>query len=213
MEQGDYLALLRGVGMTIALSVTGVALGLPLGLGMALIRWRRVPVVDRIVATVVSVLRATPAVTLGLLVFFALPGVGISLGPITAAIVTLTVNTSAFNCEIWRGALIDFPREQIEAAQSVGMTAATRFRRVVLPQVVRAAAPALVSEMTLLVKGSPAVAVLGVVDLTRAAVRIGAATYEPMPPFMAALAIYVIVVSAFVGTQRLLERRMRMAAA
>jgi ABC-type amino acid transport system permease subunit len=69
--------------------------------------------------------------------------------------------------------------------------------------------PAFINEMTLLVKASPAVAVLGVVDITRAAVRIGANTYEPLPPFSAALVIYSLVVFVFVLAQRLVERRQR----
>ena len=88
----------------------------------------------------------------------------------------------------------------------------TRLWRIILPQVTRTALPALISEMTLLVKGSPAVAVLGVVDITRAAVRIGSNTYEPLPPFGAALLLYGLVVFAFVLAQRLAERRRRVAA-
>ena len=161
------------------------------------------------VATLVSLLRAAPAVTLGLLVFFALPTIGLSIDPIPAAIVTLTLSTCAFNAEIWRGALVDFSREQYDAALSVGMAKMMRFRLIVLPQVVRTALPALVNEMTLLVKASPAVAVLGVVDITRAAVRIGANTYRPLPPFLAALVIYSLVVFIFVLAQRLVEQRRR----
>ena len=77
----------------------------------------------------------------------------------------------------------------------------------VLPQIARAALPALVNEMTLMIKVSPAVAVIGVTEVTRAAVRIGAATYNPIPPFLVALAIYIVVIGAFVAAQRMLERR------
>ena len=87
-----------------------------------------------------------------------------------------------------------------------------RFRLIVLPQIVRAALPALVNEMTLIIKVSPAVAVIGVIETTRAAVRIGAATYKPIPPFLVALAVYVVVIGAFVATQRMLERRRRVEA-
>ena len=72
---------------------------------------------------------------------------------------------------------------------------------------VGAALPALVNEMTLLIKVSPAVAVVGVIEATRAAVRIGAATYDPIPPLLVTLAIYILVIGAFVAVQRLLERR------
>ena len=65
----------------------------------------------------------------------------------------------------------------------------------------------LIHEMTLIIKGSPAIAVIGVVDITRAAVRIGAETYEPLPPFLAATGLYFLVVVAFVWFQRIVERR------
>jgi ABC-type amino acid transport system permease subunit len=146
-------------------------------------------------------------VTLGLLVFFALPNVGISLDPIPAGIATLTISTAAFNAEIWRGSLLAFPKDQLDSARAVGMTRALWFRRIVLPQVARSSLPALVNEMTLLLKSSPAIAVLGVVEITRAAVRIGARTYTPLPPFAAALVIYSLVILLFVLAQRHLERR------
>jgi len=207
MEYADYIALLQGAVVTIGLSLAAIALGMPLGLLLALVRWRRTPVLNGVVAAYVSLMRAAPAVTLGLLLYFSLPEIGISLDPVTAGIVTLTLSTSAFNCEIWRGALMAFPKDQIEAAMSVGMRSSLRFRRIVLPQITRAAMPALVSEMTMLVKVSPAIAVLGVVDITRAAVRIGAQTYEPLPPFAAALVLYSALVAVFVVAQRLVEQR------
>jgi His/Glu/Gln/Arg/opine family amino acid ABC transporter permease subunit len=205
----DYLSLLRGVVVTVGVSLAAIAIGLPLGLGLALLRWGRQPVLGRLAALFVSVIRATPAVTLGLLLFFALPMVGLSLDAVPAGILTLALITSAFNAEIWRTALVNFPRDQIEAAQSVGMRRGHRFRRIIFPQILRASLPALVNEMTLMVKVSPAIAVLGVVDVTRAAVRIGAATYRPLPPFIAALVLYSLIVFAFVQLQRVVERKMR----
>ena len=207
MEAADLAALLRGAALTVLFSVAAVAIGVPAGLGLALVRWARVPVASPLVALLVSILRASPAVTLALLIFFALPRIGLSLDPVPAGIATLTLSTAAFNCEIWRASLLALPRDQVDAALAMGMRRGVRFRRIVLPQVARAALPALVSELTLLVKASPAVAVLGVVDITRAAVRIGAQTYEPLPPFLAALAIYGLIVFLFVRLQRTVERR------
>ena len=207
MEAADLAALLRGAVFTVLFSVAAVAIGVPAGLGLALVRWAQVPVLSPLVALLISVLRAAPAVTLALLIFFALPRIGLSLDPVPAGIATLTLSTSAFNCEIWRASLLALPRDQVDAALAMGMRRGVRFRRVVLPQVARAALPALVNELTLLVKVSPAVAVLGVVDITRAAVRIGAQTYEPLPPFLAALVIYGFIVFLFVRLQRVVERR------
>jgi His/Glu/Gln/Arg/opine family amino acid ABC transporter permease subunit len=207
MSTADVLAILQGAVVTVTLSLTGILIGLPIGLALALLRWADVPVAARIVAVYVSLLRATPLVTLLLLLFFALPNVGIAIGPISAAILALVMNTSAFNCEVWRAALMNFPKDQYEAAQSVGMTAPLRFRRIVLPQIVRVSLPGLVNEMSLLIKVTPVLAVVGVVDITRAAVRIGAETYEPLPPFLVAIAIYAPIVFALVVLQRWIERR------
>jgi His/Glu/Gln/Arg/opine family amino acid ABC transporter permease subunit len=207
MSTADILAILQGAVVTVTLSLTGILIGLPIGLALALLRWADVPVAARMVAVYVSLLRATPLVTLLLLLFFALPNVGIAIGPISAAILALVMNTSAFNSEVWRAALVNFPKDQYEAAQSVGMTAPLRFRRIVLPQIVRVSLPGLVNEMSLLIKVTPVLAVVGVVDITRAAVRIGAETYEPLPPFLVAVAIYAPIVFALVALQRSIERR------
>jgi His/Glu/Gln/Arg/opine family amino acid ABC transporter permease subunit len=207
MNGADIAAIFQGAIVTVTLSAIGILIGLPIGLGLALIRWADVPILGRIVALYVSVLRATPLVTLLLLLFFALPNIGVPMSPVSAAILGLVMSTSAFNCEVWRSALMNFPKDQYEAAQSVGMPAAQRFRRIVLPQIVPASLPGLVNEMSLLIKVTPVLAVVGVVDITRAAVRIGAQTYEPLPPFLVAIAIYVPIVFALVSLQRWIERR------
>src|ERR1700754_2964555 len=207
MTAGDVLAILQGAVVTVTLSLIGILIGLPIGLGLAILRWADVPVVARIVAIYVSILRATPLVTLLLLLFFALPNIGVAIGPISAAILALVMNTAAFNCEVWRASLMNFPKDQYEAAQSVGMSAGLRFRRIVLPQIARASLPGLVNEMSLLIKVTPVLAVVGVVDITRAAVRIWAQTYEPLPPFLVAIAIYARIVYALVSLQRWIERR------
>ena len=213
MSAADILTILQGAVTTATLSFLGILLGLPLGLLLAVTRWAAIPVVAQVVTIYVSILRATPLVTLLLLLFFALPNVGIPIGAVSAAVTALVMNTSAFNCEIWRAGLMDFPRDQYDAALSVGMPAGLRFRRIVLPQVFRVSLPGLVNEMSLLIKVTPVLAVVGVVDITRAAVRIGAQTYDPLPPFLVALAIYMPIVYAIVSTQRLMERRLARAEA
>jgi His/Glu/Gln/Arg/opine family amino acid ABC transporter permease subunit len=207
MSWGDLLAILQGAVVTVLLSLAGILIGSPIGLGLAVLRWADVPVAARVVTVYISILRATPLVTLLLLLFFALPNIGIAMDPISAAILALVMNTAAFNCEVWRAALMNFPKDQYEAAQSVGMNAMLRFRRIVLPQIVRVSLPGLVNEMSLLIKVTPALAVVGVVDITRAAVRIGAQTYEPLPPFLIAVALYAPIVFLLVSLQRWIERR------
>jgi His/Glu/Gln/Arg/opine family amino acid ABC transporter permease subunit len=207
MTPAAFLTLLNGAGSTLLISGAGIAIGVPLGFVLALIRWARIPVLAQIVALYVSLLRSTPAVTLCLLIFFAVPTLGIEIGAWTAGILTLALVTAAFNCEIWRAGLLNFPAEQLEAARAFGMTAGLRLRRIIFPQLWRASLPGLVNEATLLIKASPAIAVIGVAEITRAATRIGAQTYEPLPPMLAATALYVAIILVLVGLQRLTEKR------
>jgi His/Glu/Gln/Arg/opine family amino acid ABC transporter permease subunit len=209
MTAFDYWSITQGALATISLSLASIVLGVPLGLALALVRWARVPGLNGIVYSYVSIVRSCPTVTLTLLIFFALPQFGISLDPVPAAIVALTVSTSAFNCEIWRSALVEFPRDQYDAALSFAMPRATRMRRIVLPQVWRASLPGLVNEMTLQIKSTPAVAVIGIVEITRAALRVGSNTYEPLPPFIFALVLYGLIVFVLIRLQRMIEVRLR----
>jgi His/Glu/Gln/Arg/opine family amino acid ABC transporter permease subunit len=195
------------------IAIPAIAMGAPLGLALALIRWRRLPVLDRVAAVLVSLFRATPSVTLVLLIYYAVPQIGIQLPELPAAILTLTLGTMAYTCEIWRGALLAFPVDQYDAAMAMGMTRGMRFRLIVLPQIFRASLPALINEMTLLIKVTPAAAVIGLVEITRAAVRIGAETYQPLPPFMVGLVIYMAILGCLVGLQRVFEHRQERLAA
>lgn len=207
MTWSATLTLLDGAAVTAALSAAGIGLSLPLGLLVALLRRRRLPLLGALLAAYVSLVRATPFVTLVLFIFFVLPGLGLELQPIPAAILALTLNTAAFSSEIWRAALNAFPRDQLEAATAFGMSEAMTFRRIVFPQVWRQNLGPLVSEVTILLKCTPAVAVIGVVEITRAASRIGAETYQPLPPFLVATLIYVALIATLVRTQRALERK------
>ena len=211
MNTADFIALLEGMRITILVSLSAVCIGVPLGLGLALIRWYRVPLLAPLLAMLVSLLRAIPSVTLVLLVYFALPGLGFAPNRLEAAIAVLGAGTMAFDCEIWRAALLAFPRDQLDAAIACGMRRGLRFRRIVLPQVFRASLPALMNEVTLIIKVSPAVAVIGLVDTTRAAVRIGAQTYAPIPPFLIALLLYVVLIGALIGAQRVIARKFSVA--
>jgi ABC-type amino acid transport system permease subunit len=90
----------------------------------------------------------------------------------------------------------------------MGMTRGILFRRIVFPQIWRRSLAPLVNEMTVLVKGTPAIAVIGIAEITRTASRIGSETYEPLPPFLAAAALYTLIVLVFVRSQRLVEERL-----
>ncbi|MSP80074.1 MAG: amino acid ABC transporter permease [Rhodospirillales bacterium] len=207
MDQAAFSALLAGAWTTAWISAIAIAVGVPLGLALALLREARVPVVGHLIVLYVSLGRATPLVTLVLFIFLAAPLFGFPLDRYTAAVITLILNTAAFNAEVWRAAIRGFPREQVEAARAAGMTRPLYFRRIMLPQIWITSLPGLVNEMTFLIKASPAIAVIGIVDLTRVTNRIAAVTYEPLPPIIAAAVIYMVLISAFVRLQRRLDER------
>jgi His/Glu/Gln/Arg/opine family amino acid ABC transporter permease subunit len=206
IDWGMIANLLGGAVTTLWISSVSIAVGAPLGLILAMTRVWRVPVLSHAVAVFVSIIRATPVITLALFVFFGIPAMGLTLSPTVAALITLSVNTSAFHAEIWRASIMDFPQNQSEAASAFGMTRLQAFRLIVLPQAWRASLPPMVNEMTFLIKSSPAIAVIGVVDLTRTASRIAAYTYDPLPPYISAAIIYAVVVFSLVRAQRVLER-------
>lgn len=206
IDWGMIANLVGGAITTLWISSVSIAIGAPLGLMLAMTRVWRVPVLSHAVAVFVSIIRATPVITLALFVFFGIPALGLTLSPTVAALITLSVNTSAFHAEIWRASIMDFPQNQSEAASAFGMTRLQAFRLIVLPQAWRASLPPMVNEMTFLIKSSPAIAVIGVVDLTRTASRIAAYTYDPLPPYISAAVIYAVVVFSLVRAQRVIER-------
>lgn len=207
MTAGGFQMLLDGAWTTIWISLLAIVSGVPIGFVLSLIRVSRVPVLSQIVVLYVSLGRATPLVTLALFLFVTLPVFGVNIDKYTAGVVALTLNTASFNTEVWRSAYLAFPQSQIEAARAMGMTRALYFRRIMLPQMWYAALPSLVNEMTLLIKASPAIAVIGVVDLTRVTNRIAAQTYEPLPPILIAGVMYILFIGVLVRLQRHLEKR------
>ncbi|WP_318378793.1 amino acid ABC transporter permease [Enterobacter sp.] len=207
MDSMAWQLLIEGAWTTLWISGLAIVFGVIIGLAIAFIRMMKIPIIDQVLVLYISLARATPLVTLVLFLFLSLPTLGINLDKTLAAIVALTLNTSAFNAEIWRNAFRNFPREQREAAESVGMRRWTYFRYIMLPQMWIESLPALVNEMSFLIKGSPAIAVIGVVDLTRVTNRISSVTYEPLSPILAAGLLYVVIIGCVLKLQSLAERK------
>lgn len=207
MNGQAWLLLLEGAWTTLWISSIAIVIGVVLGLAVALVRMARIPFIDQLLVIYVSLARATPLVTLVLFIFLTAPTLGISLDRNTAAILALTLNTAAFNAEVWRAAFLSFSRDQREAAMACGMTGTTFFRRIMLPQMFTSSLPGLVNEMSFIIKSSPAIAVIGIVDLTRVTNRITAVTYEPLPPILAAALLYMLIIGVLIRVQAVAERK------
>jgi len=204
----EFLDLLNGLATTVTVSGAAIVAGIPLGLMIAAGRTSRNRILRFLCGVYASFVRAVPMVTFVMLIYFGLPALGIAFDPLPASVFALTLNTAAFNSEIWRAGIVDFPGGQIEAARAFGMTRRKAFWRIMFPQLWRRSLSPLANEMTLLIKASPAIAVIGVVDLSRKARQIAESTYEPLPPFLAAVAIYGAVLIVLVLAARALERRL-----
>ena len=111
-----------------SLSLLAVLIGLPIGLGGALLRRDGSPLFRRITGAYVEFMRNTPLIVLLYLVFFGLPHTGLRVGGYTSALVALTLNCSAYMIEIFRGGLAAIPRGQYEAAISQGFRGPLMFR-------------------------------------------------------------------------------------
>lgn len=209
MDFKAWMLLLEGAWTTLWISGIAIIIGVSAGLLIAIVRRTYIPVLDQFLALYISLARATPLVTLVLFLFLSLPTIGINLDKNVAAVLALTLNTAAFNAEIWRSALNNFSRDQREAAQAIGMTEWTFFRRIMLPQIISVSLPALVNEMSFLIKGSPAIAVIGLVDLTRVTNRIAAVTYEPVYPILGAGLIYMVMIGGLVKAQAMADKKAR----
>lgn len=194
MDLTAWGLLLKGAWTTLWISGIAIAIGVVAGLLIAMVRMAKVPILDQVLVVYISLARATPLVTLVLFLFLTAPTLGISMDRNTAGILALALNTSAFNAEIWRAAFLSFSKDQKEAALACGMTQWVFFRRIMLPQMITSSLPGLVNEMSFLIKGSPAIAVIGIVDLTRVTNRISAVTYDPLPPILAAALLYMLIV-------------------
>ncbi len=206
VDLAAWTILFQGAWMTIWISGVSIFLGVIAGLGVAVIRNARVPVVSQILTIYISIIRATPMVTLVLFLFVAAPMLPFDVERWVIAVSALTINTTAFNAEIWRSALATFSREQVEAAKTAGMTRAKMLRRIMLPQMMITSLPGLVNEMSLLVKSSPAIAMVGLADLTRATNRIAAITYQPLPSIVAAAGLYILIIGALLRLQRIADK-------
>lgn len=129
--------LLLGAVTTALISGISILLGMPLGLVFAFGLVSQNGLVRRFCAVYRSFWRGTPLLVQILLIFYLLPSVGLDLSPVAAAVLALTLNTSAFQAEIFRGGLTALPKGQIEAAQMLGISPTDIRRRIVIPQLMR----------------------------------------------------------------------------
>lgn len=200
--------LLRGFGYTLFVACATIALSLALAIPLAIIReskWRRGAIV---VATYSWIARATPALTVLFVTYYGLPVLGIYLEPLTSAIIGLTLVSTGYNLEFVRAGLRAVPAGQIDAAKSLGLSPYRTLRQVILPQAMVVAVPPLVSNMTLMVKGSTLASLVAVSELTGEAVALIASTYKSLEILLTVALAYLAINTLLTLAQSRIEKRL-----
>jgi cystine transport system permease protein len=190
------------------LTLLSFALGLTLGLIVAIIRLFGPTPLVAIVRFYVWIIRGTPLLVQLFLIFYGLPSVGIVLDAFPAALIGFTLNVGAYTSEIIRAVIGSVPKGQWEAAYSIGMTWSQAMRRTILPQAARVAVPPLSNTFISLVKDTSLAAAITVPELFQAAQRIVATTYEPLILYVEAALIYLALSSILSQLQVRLEHRL-----
>jgi cystine transport system permease protein len=190
------------------LTLLSFALGLTLGLIVAIIRLFGPAPLVAIVRFYVWIIRGTPLLVQLFLIFYGLPSVGIVLDAFPAALIGFTLNVGAYTSEIIRAVIGSVPKGQWEAAYSIGMTWSQAMRRTILPQAARVAVPPLSNTFISLVKDTSLAAAITVPELFQAAQRIVATTYEPLILYVEAALIYLALSSILSQLQVRLEHRL-----
>lgn len=200
--------LYAGVTFTIPLTLVSFALGLSLGFIVALARLYGAKPLQYIVRFYVWLIRGTPLLVQLFLIFYALPGVGITLDAFPAAVIGFTLNIGAYTSEVIRATLLSVPKGQWEAAHSISMSWVQALRRIIIPQAARIAVPPLSNTFISLVKDTSLASVITVPEMFLAAQRIAAVTYQPLILYTEAAIIYLLISSVLSALQTRLENKL-----
>ncbi|WP_243342979.1 amino acid ABC transporter permease [Anaerococcus sp. AGMB09787] len=219
IENNNYNYLLDGFKTTIIVTIVSLFFSLIVGLIVALIRSAKIDIkpgrkkpkeillniLDFIAKIYVTVVRGTPS-TIQLLIVFNVILVNID-NLLIVAIVTFSINSSAYMSELFRGGIQAVDKGEIEAARSLGLNYWQTMKLIVLPQAFKNSLPALGNEIITLFKETSISGFIGLVDLTRGAAIIISRTFEAAIPYFAAAMIYLVVVLILEQIFKKLEKR------
>ena len=209
----NYDVLLSGAVVTVWLSVIAILAGSTLGLTLAFGLRSKSLALRAICGFYRSFWRGTPILVQLLIAFYLLPQIGIEVSPFVAALIALSLNTAAFQAEIYRAGLAEIPHGQVEAARMLGIRELTIRFRIQIPQMFRLVMPPLVNETIIIIKNSSLVSVIAVTELTRRSQQIASTTFKPLEVYLIAGIIYVIINLSLAYLGRRIERRLAVSGA
>ncbi len=200
--------LLLALRWTVALSLIAFVGGGLVGLLLLVARIARWPGAEWLVSGYVQLFQGTPLLMQLFLAYFGIALFGVSVSPWVAASVALTLYTSAFLTEIWRGCVNSIPKGQWEAAQSLAMNLSEQLRHVILPQALRIATAPTVGFLVQVIKGTALASVIGFIELTKAGTMITNATFKPFVVYSCVALLYFALCFPISVLSRSLERKL-----
>lgn len=212
MIQNFFTYILAGTIITIGVTLVALPLGLVFGLLLALLNTYGGSLIKRAAGFYSTGMRGVPPILLLFILYFIISG-AVNLSPFWAGSLALGIISSAYQMEIFRGALLAVGSGQMTAARAIGMSRGRAVRYIILPQALRLAIPPWANEASIVLKDSSLVYALGVPEILRRAQQLSATTQQPFLAFGTAALIYFVLVF---GTNRLLdllEARTRLPAA
>lgn len=213
--------LLEYLPITIELTLVALIIGWVIGLLLAMIKIKRLPVLSQLAALFVSIVRGTPVIVQLYLTYFGIPialkyfnyynGTSYNVNtvpPILFAIIALGLNQSAFDSETIRAAIQSVDKGQVEAAKALGMTGKQILRRVLLPQAVTVALPSLGNSLIALIKGTSLAFTCSVVEMTARGKIIAGNNYRYFEVYCSLAIIYWVLTIIIEWIFKYIEKKM-----
>lgn len=199
--------LLRGLVVTIRLTLTAMVLAVTVGLVLALLRRSRRRLIRWPAGAFVEAIRSTPLLIQLFFLYFVLPDQGVVLSGFTAAVLGLGIHYGCYVSETFRAGIDAVPRGQWEAATAMHLRPLDTWRRIILPQAIPTVLPALGNHLIASFKDAPLAATITVVGLLGSALRIQGQTFRGLEPFTLAGLLFLSISVPAAVLVRVLERR------
>jgi polar amino acid transport system permease protein len=200
--------LLQGLGITIELGIVSILGGLAMGLLIALLNIYAVMPARAVARVYIDVFRSIPLLVLLIVIYYALPFVGIRLSPFWAAATALSMVSAAYTAEIFRAGIEAVPKGQVEASSALGLGYFHQMVDVVLPQAFKIVIPPLTNNCINVMKDTALASVVAMAELLKEATQAQALAANPTPLIGAAL-IYVMLLWPLVMLVTRLEKRFK----
>jgi polar amino acid transport system permease protein len=200
--------LLLAARWTVALSLIAFIGGGLVGMALLIARIAKLRGAERLVGGYVQLFQGTPLLMQLFLAYFGLALFGINVSPWVAAALALTLYTSAFLTEIWRGCVAAVHKGQWEASSALALNLREQLRYVIGPQALRVAVPPTVGFLVQVIKGTALASVIGFVELTKAGTMITNATFRPFTVYACLALMYFALCYPISAWSKSLERKL-----